>query len=129
MGRSISLCYPSHKIYSSGIVTGNIPIAIGVALDEKLKETGNHIWCFVGDMTAESGTFYENHKYAVNYDLPITFVIEDNGLAVETPKDVRWGSNRPIWPSCVMRYRYKLTWPHCNTGVWVEKYGTKAGNM
>ena len=38
-GRSITLCYPSHKIYSSAIVSGNIPIATGVALDIKRKKS------------------------------------------------------------------------------------------
>ena len=46
-GKSITLCYPSHNIYSSAIVTGNIPIANGV-LDIKRKGSSNHVWCFVG---------------------------------------------------------------------------------
>ncbi len=37
LGKSITLCYPEHKIYSSAIVTGSIPIATGVALDIKRK--------------------------------------------------------------------------------------------
>jgi hypothetical protein len=28
-------------------------------------------------MTSETGTFFENWKYAINHDLPITYVIED----------------------------------------------------
>ena len=34
-GKSITLCYPEHKVYSSALVTGSIPIATGVALDIK----------------------------------------------------------------------------------------------
>ena len=30
-GKSISLCFPNYNIYSSAIVGGNIPIALGVA--------------------------------------------------------------------------------------------------
>ena len=37
-GKSIALSYPSHHIYSSAIVTGSIPISVGVALDIKLKK-------------------------------------------------------------------------------------------
>ena len=56
-GKSITLCYPEYNIYSSAIVTGNIPIATGTALDIKRKGGTNHVWCFVGDMTSETGTF------------------------------------------------------------------------
>jgi len=31
-GKSITLCYPEYNVYSSAIVTGNIPIATGMAL-------------------------------------------------------------------------------------------------
>lgn len=40
-GKSITLCYPQYKIYSSAIVTGSIPIATGVAFDLKRKEKKN----------------------------------------------------------------------------------------
>ena len=36
-GKSISLCFPEHNIYSSAIVGGNIPIALGVAVALKKK--------------------------------------------------------------------------------------------
>ena len=37
-GKSISLCFPSKKIFSSAIVGGHIPIAIGAAWSIKLKK-------------------------------------------------------------------------------------------
>jgi TPP-dependent pyruvate/acetoin dehydrogenase alpha subunit len=123
-GKSISLCYPSHKIYSSGIVTGNIPIAVGVALDEKLKGTENHVWCFVGDMTAETGAFYENHKYAVSHDLPITFIIEDNGKSVCTDTQAVW--NIPYHTYCIpndekiIYYQYENKYPHAGSGIRIQ---------
>jgi len=126
-GKSISLCYPSHKIYSSGIVTGNIPIAVGVALDEKLKRTENHVWCFVGDMTAETGSFYENHKYAVNYDLPITFIIEDNGKSVCTDTRATWNKKYHSYAQANMEeyykiiyYQYENKYPHAGSGVRIQ---------
>ena len=79
-GKSITLCYPEYKIYSSAIVTGNIPIATGVALDIKRKGSSEKVWCFVGDMTSETGTFFENWKYSVNHDLPITYIIENGTI-------------------------------------------------
>ena len=67
-GHSISLNFPKYNIFSSAIVGGNIPIAVGVAYGNKLKNINSHVWCFIGDMTAETGTFYENWKYSINYD-------------------------------------------------------------
>ena len=39
-GKSISLCFPEYGVYSSAIVGGNIPIALGVAL--ALKNNKNN---------------------------------------------------------------------------------------
>ena len=36
-------------------------------------------------MTFETGIFYEVHKYARNFDLPIYFVVEDNEVSTQTP--------------------------------------------
>lgn len=123
-GKSITLCYPEYNIYSSAIVTGNIPIATGTTLDIKRKGETNHVWCFVGDMTSETGTFYENHKYAVNHDLPITYVIENNQKSVCTPTLDVWniknltysGRNIPK----VVYYEYESKYPHAGAGKRIQ---------
>ena len=58
-GKSISLCFPDYKIYSSAIVGGNIPIAVGVAKSIQLSNSKNKVYCFMGDMTSESGIAHE----------------------------------------------------------------------
>ena len=123
-GKSITLCFPEYKIYSSAIVTGNIPIATGAALDIKRKGTSEHVWCFVGDMTSETGTFYENHKYAVNHDLPITFVVEDNGKSVCTDTRKTWNItdltySKPGIPK-VIYYQYETRYPHAGAGKRIQ---------
>ena len=117
-GRSISLCFPDYQIFSSAIVGGQIPIAVGLALAEKRKESDRHIWCFIGDMSFESGIFYEVHKYARNFDLPLYFVIEDNGVSTYTPTDATWNKKRDI-PDDVIHYNYKSKYPHYGSGKWV----------
>ena len=37
-GKSISLCFPEYGVYSSAIVGGNIPIAVGMAISMKKKK-------------------------------------------------------------------------------------------
>ena len=54
-GKSMSVYSDKPKFYSSSIVGGTIPIALGVAQSLKIKGEKNKGWWFVGDMTFESG--------------------------------------------------------------------------
>jgi TPP-dependent pyruvate/acetoin dehydrogenase alpha subunit len=121
-GKSITLCYPEYNIYSSAIVTGNIPIATGVALDIKRKKQSNHVWCFVGDMTSETGTFFENWKYSVNHDLPITFIIEDNGKSVCTLTKEVWNDDLYFKNETrkIIYYQYNTKYPHAGAGKRIQ---------
>jgi len=123
-GKSITLCYPEFNIYASAIVTGNIPIATGTALDIKRKRGKNHVWCFVGDMTSETGSFYENHKYAVNLDLPITYIVENNGKSVCTDTLEVWNQkeltySKPGIPK-IIYYDYESKYPHAGAGKRIQ---------
>lgn len=127
-GNSITMCFPEYRFFSSAIVGGIIPIAVGTALAIKKKGEKRHVWCFVGDMTAESGIFYENVKYAAFHDLPITFVVEDNSLAISTPTDTAWGydkdAKKPDYLAIdrgnVRYYKYERTRPHVGIGKWID---------
>lgn len=122
-GKSITLCYPEFKIYSSAIVAGSIPIATGVALDIKRKKLNNKVWCFVGDMASETGTFFENWKYSVNYDLPITFVIENNGKSVCTDTLKTWNTDQLYFSECkqkILYYEYQTKYPHAGAGKRIQ---------
>jgi pyruvate dehydrogenase E1 component alpha subunit len=122
-GKSITLCYPDYRVYSSAIVTGNIPIATGAALDIKRKGGNNHVWCFVGDMTSETGTFFENWKYAVNHDLPITYIIEDNGKSVCTETRKTWNTDELFFAKetrKIIYYQYETKYPHAGAGKRIQ---------
>jgi TPP-dependent pyruvate/acetoin dehydrogenase alpha subunit len=118
-GRSISVVNKNNNFYSSAIVGGILPISLGVAKAQKLKGTNTNVWVFVGDMTFETGGFYEVHKYARNYDLPIRFVIEDNGVSTNTPTSHTWNDIKRDLPDDVVRYEYESKYPHYGTGKWV----------
>ena len=128
-GRSMSVYSKEPKFYSSAIVSGIIPIALGVAKALKMKQDDTlnknyyrdnerKVWCFIGDMTFETGIFYEAHKYANNFDLPLQFVVEDNGLSTNTPTDKTWNGRRDI-PSDIIYYKYEREYPHHGTGNWI----------
>ena len=118
-GRSITIVNQEEKFYSSAIVGAIIPIATGVALANKRDGKDDKVWCFIGDMAFETGGFYEMHKYAQRYDLPIRFVVEDNGVSTNTPTEETWNGIKRDVPSDVIWYNYKKEWPHYGTGKWV----------
>ncbi|MFL2562856.1 MAG: thiamine pyrophosphate-dependent enzyme [Arenicellales bacterium] len=124
-GRSISLCFADYKIFSSAIVGGVLPIAIGIAFSIKRAGGDNRVHCFLGDMTAETGIAHECIKYATNFDLPIRFIIEDNGLSVCTDTRSVWGDRASNLSSVlnqpnVVYYKYQSAYPHAGAGVRVQ---------
>lgn len=121
-GKSISLCFPEYKFYCSGILCGTLPIATGVAMAIKRRSLLNHVWVFLGDAAAELGSFYECVKFSEGHDLPITFIIEDNGVCVGEPTLRPWGKEVPTkWESTkVLHYKYELIYPHIGTNKWVN---------
>lgn len=130
-GKSITLCYPEYNIFSSAIVTGNIPIAVGIALSLKRAKRRGRVFCFVGDMTSESGAFSENFKYSVNNNLPIKFIVEDNGKSVCTDTKKTWSTEMlsaeaiSILDSEAINkylyyYKYTSKWQHAGTNVRVQ---------
>lgn len=117
-GKSITMVDISNKFYASAIVGGTLSIALGVAMGLKHSGSNEKVWVFVGDMSFESGLFYETHKYARNFDLPLYFVVEDNGVSTYTPTEATWNIKRDI-PSDVIHYTYKSKYPHYGSGKWV----------
>jgi len=124
-GRSISLCFADYRVFSSAIVGGVLPIAIGIAFSIKRTGGDNRVHCFLGDMTAETGITHECIKYAINFDLPIRFIIEDNELSVCTETRSAWGdrvsslSSMVDYPN-VVYYKYQSAYPHAGAGVRVQ---------
>ena len=124
-GRSISLCFPEYKIYSSALVGGSIPIAVGTAMSLKLrKEKSTMVYCFMGEMTSETGIAHECIKYSRNFDLPIHFVIEDNSMSVCTDTRKTWQQKKLSFEGSkdkfVTFYSYKSKWPHAGAGKRIQ---------
>ena len=127
-GRSMHIMSAEHRFFSSSIVGGVCPIAVGVAMAIKRRREDRHVWVFLGDMAGETGTFHEASKYAKNFILPIWFVIEDNGFSVNTPTAEVWAikgdrANGTVdsWANGgVLRYSYQRGFPHTGSGQWVR---------
>jgi len=124
-GRSISLCFKEHRVLCSAIVTGVLSIAVGIALKNKLENNGSRVFCFMGDMTSETGAAHECIKYARAYELPIHFIIEDNGKSVCTITRETWKMDKLSYENVndeyVTYYSYKLDkYPHAGAGKRVQ---------
>ena len=72
---------------ANGIVGGGPPMACGAALTAKTKKTGAVAVAFSGDGAANQGTTAESMNLAMVWDLPVIFVIEDNGWGEATAAD------------------------------------------
>ena len=123
-GKSISLCFMKYKIYSSAIVGGILPISLGMALSLKRKKSKNKVFCFIGDMTSETGIAYETIKYSINKKLPIHFIIEDNSKSVCTDTRKTWSLKKLSYENFKSKYitfyKYKLKYPHAGAGKRVQ---------
>ena len=123
-GKSISLCFPEHKIYSSAIVGGSLPIAVGMALSFKRKKSKDKVYCFIGEMTSETGIAHECIKYSRNKKLPIHFIVEDNGKSVCTDTRKTWSQKKLTYEKSsdkyVTYYKYHLKYPHAGAGKRVQ---------
>lgn len=123
-GRSISLCFPEHRIYSSAIVGGVLPIAVGAAMAIQRSGEDAKVYCFMGEMTSETGIAHESIKYSRNHGLPIHFVVEDNEKSVCTDTREAWGQARLSYEEVnddyITYYRYQTKYPHAGAGVRVQ---------
>ena len=124
-GRSISLCFPKYKIFSSAMVGGVLPIAVGTAMSIKLKkEKSSKVFCFMGEMTSETGIAHECIKYSRNFKLPIHFIVEYNEKSVCTDTREAWNQKKLSFQNknddYVTYYKYENTYPHAGAGVRVQ---------
>lgn len=124
-GKSISLCFPDYKFLCSGIVGSLMGAATGAAWALKHQNKKGHVYIFCGDMSAETGSFHEAVKYAVNFDLPVTFVVSDNGVSVMTDTREVWGETEPWFTNTryekkIIYFKYSNGYPHSGLGKLIK---------
>jgi TPP-dependent pyruvate/acetoin dehydrogenase alpha subunit len=123
---SMNIQSPKHRFYATAIVGGGCAIAAGVAWALKEKESKQRVWCFVGDGAIDGGHFWEAFQFVEGWDLPLTFVVENNNRSTTTSIAERLGddlhnthlllakqSDKVIW------YDYIPTEKHVGIGKYV----------
>ena len=126
-GRSMFIYDRERNFFCSAIIGGTPAIAAGIAWALKQKGSDKKVWCFIGDGTEDNGHTYEAIRYVDGFDLPCTFVIENNNRSVETTNEERWGKTADyVWNSpSVRKYYYDITYPHARKPGMIDLSKTK----
>src|ERR1700729_1503570 len=84
-GGSMHMFDVTHRLLGGdGIVGGQLPLATGAALAVDYNNAGDVVMCTLGDGTTAIGAFHESLNIAALWNLPIVFVIINNGLGMGT---------------------------------------------
>lgn len=87
-GRDRSFHFGTKEHHIVGMISHLGPqlgVADGIALANKLKDNKKTTAVFTGDGGASEGDFHEALNVAAVWDLPVIFVIENNGYGLSTP--------------------------------------------
>ena len=79
-----------------GIVGGQIPLGAGMAFGDKYFKRDNVTLCYMGDGAVRQGSLHETLNLATLWQLPVVFVVENNGYAMGTSV-ARTASHQEIW--------------------------------
>jgi pyruvate dehydrogenase E1 component alpha subunit len=69
---------------ANGVAAGGVPMTCGAGLSAKVRGTDQVAVAFVGDGGVNQGAFAESLTLATVWQLPVIFVVEDNGYAQAT---------------------------------------------
>ncbi|MGB5214924.1 MAG: pyruvate dehydrogenase (acetyl-transferring) E1 component subunit alpha [Anderseniella sp.] len=84
-GGSMHIFDARHRFYGgNAIVGGGLPLAVGLALADKMQGKNRVTCCFFGEGAAAEGEFHESLNLASLWKLPVLFVCENNGYAMGT---------------------------------------------
>ena len=75
--------YKKGQFLCNGVQGGLAPVAVGLAYGFKRKGIKRRVLCFVGDGTTGQGVFYEALNLASIFDVPVTFIMYNNGYAMD----------------------------------------------
>jgi pyruvate dehydrogenase E1 component alpha subunit len=71
----------------NAIVAGGLPLAVGLALADKMSGRDRVTVCFFGEGAVAEGEFHESLNLAALWDLPVLFCCENNLYAMGTALD------------------------------------------
>jgi len=97
LGGSMHIFSKEHNFYGGhGIVGGQIPLGAGLAFADKYFNRKAVTLTFFGDGAARQGVVHETFNMAMNWKLPVVFIVENNGYAMGTSV-ARTANHGNIW--------------------------------
>jgi len=95
LGGSMHLVDVEHGFLgATGVVGGNVPLALGSALAGRLAGGDQVAVVFFGDGAVQGGIFVESVNLATLWSLPVILVCENNGFAEFTPRSAHTNVER-----------------------------------
>ena len=95
-GGSMHFFAPDKNFWGGhGIVGGQTPLGLGIAYALKYNKKRGACLCFMGDGATNQGAFYESLNLASLWNLPVIYVIENNGYSMGTA-EARHSAGEPL---------------------------------
>ena len=90
-----------------GIAAAHTPLAAGLAFALKQRDIQGVVFCFLGDGSVNQGVYHESLNLAGLFNLPVIYIIENNGYAMGTSV-----SRSSVFKTCLARRAetYGIEW-------------------
>jgi pyruvate dehydrogenase E1 component alpha subunit len=111
-GGSMHYFDPERRYWGGhGIVGGQTPLGLGIAFALKYKGLRGACLCYLGDGAVNQGPFHESLNIAGLWDIPVVYVIENNGYSMGTSLN-----RSSVFPETLARRAeaYNIDWDVCN---------------
>jgi pyruvate dehydrogenase E1 component alpha subunit len=109
-GGSMHYFDPSRNFWGGhGIVGGQIPLGVGLAFGVKYKGLKGAAMAFMGDGAVNQGAVHEAYNLAALWNLPVVFVIENNGYSMGTSQ-----ARSSAGELAKRAEGYDMPWGQCN---------------
>ncbi len=97
LGGSMHIFSKEHRFYGGhGIVGGQIPLGAGLAFADKYFKRDAVTLTYMGDGATRQGSLHETFNLAMLWQLPVVFLVENNGYAMGTSVE-RTANHTEIW--------------------------------
>ncbi len=118
---SFSFYAPSRNHWGChGLAAAHTPLAAGLAFALKQRGTPGAVVCFLGDGSVNQGVYHESLNLAGLFDLPVVYLIENNGYAMGTSV-----ARSSRFKECLARRAetYNIEWDRTSDGDLYELRG------
>jgi pyruvate dehydrogenase E1 component alpha subunit len=111
-GGSMHFFAPDKNFWGGhGIVAGQTPLGLGLGYALKYKGVKGAAMCFMGDGAVNQGCFFESMNMASLFDVPVVYIIENNGYSMGTSQ-----ARSSAYDGCLAKRAeaFNIAWAQCD---------------